>query len=203
MVLSIIWILQIWHCKSEYFGPYWFLLQLSNFWLWWPKTLMVFCRWRVSSFLKNVFRYQIESWFIHSVGCAIYRVHVSSEWGPCDLLNVLSLRTVTCQGIHWCWQTDLLGSLWLLLLHDDVINRKHFPRYWPLWAESTGHRCIPLTNARDAELGYFLWTHGWANNRDASDLRHLCAHYDVTVMKMCVITFLGLLNNYSDYQNNC
>ena len=26
------------------------------------------------------------------------------------------------------------------------------------------------------------WTNGWANNRDAGDLRRYCAHYDVTVM---------------------
>ena len=26
------------------------------------------------------------------------------------------------------------------------------------------------------------WTNGWANNRDAGDLRHHCAHYDVTLM---------------------
>ena len=25
----------------------------------------------------------------------------------------------------------------------------------PLWGESTGHRCIPLTKASDAELWYF------------------------------------------------
>ena len=27
------------------------------------------------------------------------------------------------------------------------------------------------------------WINGWVNNREAGDLRHHCAHYDVTVMK--------------------
>ena len=55
-----------------------------------------------------------------------------------------------------------------------------------LWGESTGHRWIPLTKASDTELWCFLWSApertGWANHRDASDLRHHCAHYDITVM---------------------
>ena len=34
----------------------------------------------------------------------------------------------------------------------DVIKWKYFPRHWPLWGESTGHRWFPLTEASDAEL---------------------------------------------------
>ena len=45
-------------------------------------------------FFLNVLRCQFESWFIHSVGCTTYWVHVSPEWGPCDQLHVLSLGTV-------------------------------------------------------------------------------------------------------------
>ena len=36
--------------------------------------------------------------------------------------------------------------------HGDVIQWKHFPRYWPFVRGSTGHRRIPLTKADDAEL---------------------------------------------------
>ena len=50
--------------------------------------------------------------------------------------------------------------------HDDVIKRKHFPRYWPfvrgihrgLCGEFTGPRWIPRTKASDAELWCFLWS---------------------------------------------
>ena len=45
-------------------------------------------------FFLNVLPYQLESWFIHWVGCTTYWVHVSLEWDPCDLLHVLSLGTV-------------------------------------------------------------------------------------------------------------
>ena len=55
-------------------------------------------------FFLNVLRYQLQSWFIHSVGCTTCWVHVSPEWGPCDLLHVLSLVTVNWQGIYWCWR---------------------------------------------------------------------------------------------------
>ena len=41
---------------------------------------------------------------------------------------------------------------------DGIIKWKHFPRYWPLWAEFTAHRWIPLAKASDAELQYFLWS---------------------------------------------
>ena len=46
------------------------------------------------------------------------------------------------------------------------------------------HRWIPITKANDAELWcfslIFAWTNGWANNRDASDLRRHRAHCDVS-----------------------
>ena len=64
------------------------------------------------------------------------------------------------------WYTDLGGRgvfrrLTSLLLHDDVIKWKHFPRYWS--TVDSPHK-------------------GWANNRDSGDLRRHDAHYDVTVM---------------------
>ena len=46
------------------------------------------------NFFLNVLPSQLESWFIHWVGCTTYWVHVSLEWDPCDLLHVLSLGTV-------------------------------------------------------------------------------------------------------------
>ena len=56
-----------------------------------------------------------------------------------------------------------------------------------LWGESTGHRWISLTKASDTILMFSLicaWANGWANNRDAGNLRSHGAHYDVTVMAM-------------------
>ena len=56
----------------------------------------------------------------------------------------------------------------------------------PLCGEFTSQRWIPLTKASDAELWCFLWSapwiNGWVNNREAGDLRHQSAHYDVIVI---------------------
>ena len=48
-------------------------------------------------------------------------------------------------------------DLYRTLIHDDVIKWKHFPRYWPLCGEFTGHRWIPHTKASDAELWCFFF----------------------------------------------
>ena len=56
----------------------------------------------------------------------------------------------------------------------------------PLCGEFTGHRWISFTKASDAGLWYFHWyvheKNVWVNNREAGDLRHHRAHYDVIVM---------------------
>ena len=54
----------------------------------------------------------------------------------------------------------------------------------PFCWEFTGHRWIPRTKASDAELWCFPFAsiNGSVNNREASEFRCQCAHYDVTVM---------------------
>ena len=41
--------------------------------------------------------------------------------------------------------------------HDDVIKWKHYPRYWPLCGEFTGHWRIPCTKASEGELWWFFY----------------------------------------------
>ena len=85
------------------------------------------------------------------------------------------------------------NAFWLFFCHhlrfaihyDDLIKLKHFPRYWPFFR---GIHRLPVdspTKASDTELWCFFiraWTNGWANNRDAGDLRRHRAHYYVTVI---------------------
>ena len=61
-------------------------------------------------------RYQLDSWHVNWVDCLIYWVHISLESGHCDLLCIHSLGKDNWQGIHWSQHTDVLGSLWILLL---------------------------------------------------------------------------------------
>ena len=70
--------------------------------------------------------------------------------------------------------------------HDDVMNWKHFLRYWPFVRgihrspmDSPSQR--PVT--RNFDVFFDLRPkRGCASNRDAGDLRRHRAHYDVTVM---------------------
>ena len=52
-------------------------------------------------------------------------------------------------------------------VHDDVIKGKHFRVTSPLWGESTGYRCIPLTKASNI-----------------AHLRRHCAAFCVTLRDM-------------------
>ena len=79
----------------------------------------------------------------------------------------------------------------VLLSHDDVINWKHFPRYWPF---VRGIHRSPVNSPRkgqwrEALMFSFIcvWINGCVNNRQAGDLRRYRAHYDVTVMIVCQI----------------
>ena len=62
----------------------------------WVSSQSGLCLWRVfwGTFFLNVLRYQLESWFIHSLGRTTYWVPISPEWGPCDILHVLSVGAV-------------------------------------------------------------------------------------------------------------
>ena len=73
-----------------------------------------------------------------------------------------------------------------LLTHDDVIKRKHFPRYWPFVRGI--HRSLvnsPYKGQWRGALMFSLigvWRNGWANNGDAGDSSPFRPHYDVNVM---------------------
>ena len=70
--------------------------------------------------------------------------------------------------------------------HDDVIKRKHFPRYWPfVWGIHRSPVNSPHKGQWRGTLLFSLicvWVNGWVNNREAGDLRRYRAHYDVIVM---------------------
>ena len=66
-------------------------------------------------------------------------------------------------------------------------NRNIFRITGPLCRKLTGHRWIlpPLKSQWRRTLMFSLiyaWINNWVNNRDAGDLRHHRAHYDITVM---------------------
>ena len=91
--------------------------------------------------------------------------------------------------LGYCWVAPvcLLDLVALgLPMHDDGINWKHFPRYWPFmwgihrWPVNSPHK----GQRRGALMFSFIcaWINGWVNNCEADNLRCHRAHYDVTVM---------------------
>ena len=81
------------------------------------------------------------------------------------------------------------NNTWTLIWpHDDVIKWKHFPRYWPFVRGI--HRSPVNSSHKGQRRGALMFSlisaqiNGWANNREAGDLRRIRLHYDVTVMLM-------------------
>ena len=76
--------------------------------------------------------------------------------------------------------------------HDDVIKWKIFLCYWPF---VRGIHRSPVNSLhkgqRRGALMFSLicaWINGWANNREAGDLRRRRAHHDVIVMSWSTYT---------------
>ena len=98
------------------------------------------------------------------------------------------------------WLCDCSQSMFRSLaveIHDDVMYWKHLPRYWPFvrgihrWPVDSPHKdqwcgtlMFPLICA---------WATGWANNRDAADLRRNGANCDFTVIYSIKVTHNKLL----------
>ena len=77
-------------------------------------------------------------------------------------------------------------TIFTSMAHDDVINWKYFPRYWPF---VRGIHQSPVNSPQKGQWrGALMFTlmctriNGWVNNREAGDLRRHHAHSDVIVM---------------------
>ena len=94
---------------------------------------------------------------------------------------------------QWCGKRcHVMAQSWSSL--DDVIKWKNFPRYWLfVRGESTGHREDSPHEGQWREALVFslicAWPNGWANNRNAGDLRRDRANYDVTVILSVQMAF--------------
>ena len=93
------------------------------------------------------------------------------------------------------------------MTHDDVIKWRLFPRYWPfVWGI---HRWPVNSPHKGQWRGAFMfslicaWINGWVNNREAGDLRHHRAHYDVIVMEKTGKLALLQISVFSDCIHNC
>ena len=75
-----------------------------------------------------------------------------------------------------------------ILVHDDVIKWKHFPRNWPFVRGI--HRSPVNSPHKGPWRGALMFSlncariNDWVNNGEAGDLRRNRVHYDVIVMSM-------------------
>ena len=85
---------------------------------------------------------------------------------------------------------------------EDVIKWNHFPRYCPFVRGI--HRSLvnsPHKGQWCEGLMFSLicaWINGWVNTREAGDLRHHRAHFDVTVMILCLL-YCGYHTNFCGF----
>ena len=70
-------------------------------------------------FFLNVVPYQLESWYIHWVGCTTYWVHVSLEWDPCDIM-FLALAQLTNKAFTDAGKGLIRQSLTALVLSSTA-----------------------------------------------------------------------------------
>ena len=101
------------------------------------------------------------------------------------------------------------GSTWWHKQHnnDDVIKWKLFPRYWPfVWGIHRSPVNSPHKGQWRRAFMFSLilaWTNGWANNRDAGDLRRHRRNYDVTVMNASAVWKTAQISNSTITPDTC
>ena len=121
---------------------------------------------------------------IHITGKMIQRCSVNISFFVCTMYIPINKKRST-QTSH-ILDTSKVEILLLTYSLDDVIKWKNFPCYWPF---VRGFHRSPLNSPPEGQWREALmftliraWTNGWANNRDAGDLRRNRSHYDTTVM---------------------
>ena len=114
-------------------------------------------------------------------------------WCGVEFQNAGLSHVYQCFCRHWTLQR---ASDFFLIWRDIHISDtwwrhqwKHFSRYWPFvrgihrWPVDSPHKG---QWRRDLVFSLICtWTNGWANNRNASDMRRHHAHHDVKVMGKC------------------
>ena len=86
--------------------------------------------------------------------------------------------------------------LYVLVIHDDVIKWKHFPRYWSfVWGIHRSSVNSPHKGQWRGALMFSLicaWINDWVNTRGAGDLRRHRANYYFIVMDIGMLQLLTL-----------
>ena len=111
---------------------------------------------------------------VTGVSCMLSQLHDNDVTRALWRLNSVATRL-------FCWTMCIF-----YFVHDDVINWKHFPRYWPF---VRGIHRPPVNSPHKGQWrGALMFSligvriNGSVNKREAGDLRRYHAHYDVIIM---------------------
>ena len=123
---------------------------------------------------------------------------INSHWCPfsqtCSMATGITKRDLAIppSAATMAWHPDKPLAFVLHNVYSKQVKgwrnqMETFPRYWPF---VRGIHRSPVDSPHKGPVTRTLmfslicaWTHGWANNRDAGDLRRHHAHHDVTVMQ--------------------
>ena len=117
----------------------------------------------------------------------------------CDKLfkivqNLIMMTSIKFKSFLGKIMMDMHFDLQYQGQHHDVINWKHFQRYWPF---VRGIHRLPVNSPHKGQWRgalmfslIYAWRNGWVNNRDAGDLWLYHPHYEVSVMRKATWTLL-------------
>ena len=113
--------------------------------------------------------------------------HVISQ--TCYFVEVSRITNITNSRKHFYWKP--YRTWW----------RHQMETFSALLVFVRGFQRLPVDSAHKGQWrGALLfslictWTNGWANNRDAGDLRRHCVNYDINVMNL--FTYYALVSPY-------
>ena len=110
----------------------------------------------------------------------IYSCYDAIHLGANHLSKLNTNYRISCACVACHYMKIRLAVITALELwpHDDVVKWKHFPRYWPF---VRGIHPSPVNSPHEGQWrGALMFSlRGWVNNREAGDLRHHQAHFDV------------------------
>ena len=142
--------------------------------------------WTLSIKCPTTLRWAL-SWENTDYFCHIYTIYIYTHHLMSAPAEVLTLNSVGQSGSGVQSQTTKPHMIFKVpLVHNDIIKWKHFLCHWPFvrgihrWPVNSPHK-----GQRRRALMFSLicsWINFSVNNGEAGDLRHHCAHYDITVM---------------------
>ena len=103
----------------------------TKFWLLINGVMWFSVVWFFPDFFLNGLVYQFDNWFIHSVGCTTYWVHISPEWSPFMFLAYAQLtkKSFTDAGKRAYYSDcSCLQLLPQLLLVNQPLSNFNFNR---------------------------------------------------------------------------